>query len=147
MMRGMYIDDNACMVLVVASGERGDLTDYCVYGAEVEGTQETNDGWSAKCTLNAPDSKVELIHKGQENTTRDSAFHDKDGHFNEQGEIVWDSGETWRPVHMSSIQFQFFTRRPYVPMTYVLAMMTQSLLFRAKALLLDKMATFHKHSS
>jgi len=116
-MRGMYVDQNSCMVLVLLTGGDDEHSQYTVHG-----TTTLNEEWSAPCHLSS--SKVVLVNKDKESV----------GFRNDDGAIVWDEGNTWCPIHMSSTQFAFLTRRPYVPMTYVVYMVMSKLFSRAKAL-------------
>ena len=123
-MQGMYVDAASRMVLVLLTGQRGDLSHYHVYDCEATDPE----GWSAICTRHA-DSAVELTgSKGEEGI----------GHVSDEGSIVWDSGDVWHGVHMSALQFDLLTRRPYVPLTYLFIVAMHSLFCRAKSFFLPR---------
>ena len=118
-MRGLYVDQNACMVLVLITREDEELSEYRVHGTTAF---ETSNEWTATCHLSS--SKVILLYEGIETT----------GTRNDDGAIEWDGGDTWQPIHMSSTQFAFMTHRPYVPITYVFYMVMTKLFSRSRSL-------------
>lgn len=122
-MRGMYVDQNGCMVLVLITGEYNDVSQYTVHGTTAT---HPNDEWTASCELSSSTSKVAFIAGGKDESVA--------GTRNDKGDIVWEGGDTWRPVHMSPTQFAFLTCRPYVPITFVFFAALNNLFLRVKAL-------------
>lgn len=114
----MYVDGNGCMVLVLITADSGDTSWYTVHGTTAD---DPTSEWIATCELSS--SKVTLLEKNEETAV---------GARNDDGSIVWEEGDTWRPLHMSTAQFVFLTRRPYVSMTYVFLMVMKNLFLRAK---------------
>lgn len=112
----MYVDQNACIVLMLASGVRKDGSEYVVHGS----FPNCQDEWSAHCTLNA----TTLCLQSPQAT--------KEGHVGEGGTVAWNDGGVWTPLHMSALQFAFLTRRPYVPVTYVFLMVVRSAILNVK---------------
>ena len=125
-MQGVYVDQRACMVIAVATRRHEGVVESIVYGMDPR-TPDGDDAWTARCTLR--DGHVKLF----------DADTGGAGTQEETGEVVWESGNTWRPLQMSHAQFSLLTARPYFPMTFVAFLVVGSLLRRIRVLVVTAM--------
>lgn len=123
-MRGVYVDQHGCLVLVLMVGECNKVSRYTVHGTT---TTSPDDEWIATCELSSDTVTLTTEEDRADVGTRQ-----------DNGNVEWKGGDTWRPLHMSSTQFAFFTHRPYVPMMYVFLMVLNNLFSRVKALVKTK---------
>ena len=99
-MQGIYVDTNACLILVYAHALDGN--DYSVYLTHGDTTDLAVATTTNKCTVRLEEVDATRI-----------------GFYNGKDCIVWDGGYKWRRVEMSAAQYRLLTSRPYVPLSFM----------------------------
>ena len=124
---GMYVDNNACCVLLVVSevDEGGNETKWVVKGAYDETRKEKfGQSWTTSMERVGMD-KIKLLLNSQEDINEEkkngkksvkSEVDDKQGNFMEgvvdDRGITWKNGFRWERFHMTREQFFVLTRPP-----------------------------------
>ena len=101
-MQGLYVDDADRLVLVVATGEKEWM---------VHGVNNDHEGWVGTM-IQAPDGTLTLRVSYDDAATQGSYDTRK---------ILWgEEAGAWTRLEASFEQVHILTRRPYIPITYVL---------------------------
>ena len=101
-MQGVYVDQDAHIVLVYAYEATPHKNDYSVYLNKGDSTDlavatMTNDG-------NVSLQEVDVKHTGI---------------YNGLSCIEWEDGSKWQRVQFSIMQYRLLTGRPYIPLSYL----------------------------
>lgn len=101
-MHGIYIDDNAQLVIVSPYA-----TGYMVHLADDVAVAKVKNKRSVQLEREEGSMKAGL--------------------YNGSDCVTWEGGDKWRRVDMSAQQFRMLTTRPYVPLTFVVTKLLMQL--------------------
>ena len=123
-MQGLYANDRFQLVVIFAQSDEN----WDVYGVE------NSEGWNGK---------IQKLHDDTYTmTANEREFKGSYDQYDQIGKIVWEDGDTWTRVDISSDQVYLITRKPYVPMTLALCVILRNCVI----FLVSSVASFFKSS-